>query len=192
MEDLFHSYSVTEIIICCVLIAIAVKEVIEFFDWAWGRIQKVTDKDYKTEEERKNLEQKTDDAEKFMTTERERLDGKIAELQEADKNVMEEVQRINAQILDKLTAIDSTLNEHIRVDDERNADSTREYILHFNMECIRGMQHTKEDFNEVLAKIREYKNFCETHPDYQNDRAVLAIENVERIYKERMQKRDFL
>ena len=38
------------------------------------------------------------------------------------------------------------LDEHIRVDDERNADLHRAYILRFNMELRRGMQHTDEDF----------------------------------------------
>ena len=31
-----------------------------------------------------------------------------------------------------------------------------------------------------------------THEDYPNNRAVLAIENIREVYKERLKKRDFL
>ena len=50
----------------------------------------------------------------------------------------------------------------------------------------------KEEFIEVLAKIDAYEKYCEAHPDYPNNRAVLAIENIREIYKDRLKKRDFL
>ncbi len=84
------------------------------------------------------------------------------------------------------------LEEHIRIDDERDADMHRARILQFNTELLRGDRHTEEDFNEILYNIDCYERYCREHPDYQNNRAVHAIMNIKRVFDERMKKRDFL
>lgn len=96
--------------------------------------------------------------------------------------------------LDKMEAMQTEtrqrLDEHIRVDDERNADLHRTYILRFNMELRRGMQHTDEDFNEILYNIKCYEQYCKDHPEYENNRAVHAIRHIENVYDERMEEND--
>ena len=72
------------------------------------------------------------------------------------------------------------------------ADSNRLEILRFNNELLRSIDHTKEEFIEVLAEIDAYEDFCKDHPDYPNNRAVLAIENIREVYRERLKKHDFL
>lgn len=106
---------------------------------------------------------------------------------------------LNADVLDKLDALEqeekstkATLEAHIKIDDEREADKVRASILHFNNELLRSIPHTKEEFVEILAKIDWYNDFCETHKEYRNSRAVHAIANIERVYDERMKKHDFL
>ena len=91
-----------------------------------------------------------------------------------------------------IAAIEKKLDEHIATDDKRDADSHRVKILQFNNELLRSIGHTKEEFIEVLAEIDAYERFCEGHPDYPNNRAVLAIENIQENYKERLKKHDFL
>ena len=92
---------------------------------------------------------------------------------------------INAEVIKKL-------DDHITTDDRRAADGNRTRILHFNNELLRDMQHTKEEFIEVLAEIDAYEKYCRDHPDYPNNRAVLAIENIRDTYKRRLDKHDFL
>lgn len=99
---------------------------------------------------------------------------------------------INGEVFGRLTEIEKKLDGHIDMDDRRTADGHRAQILHFNNELLRPIRHTKEEFIEVLAKIDSYEKYCEAHPDYPNNRAVLAIENIREIYKDRMKKRDFL
>ena len=99
---------------------------------------------------------------------------------------------INADVSNRLDGIESKLDGHIKTDDRRTADNLRAQILHFNNELLRPIYHTKEEFIEVLAKIDEYERYCERNPDYPNNRAVLAIENIREVYKERLKKRDFL
>ncbi len=84
------------------------------------------------------------------------------------------------------------LNEHIRIDDERNADEHRARILRFNNELVREIPHTKEEFIDILADIDAYERYCEQHTDYKNNRAVHAIANIGRVYDDRLAKHDFL
>jgi hypothetical protein len=106
---------------------------------------------------------------------------------------------INADVLTELKEVKSgqkraqeRLDDHIRVDDERNADMHRNRILQFNNELLREIMHTREDFIEILAEIDFYERYCDDHPEYPNSRAVHAIANITRVYDERLQKHDFL
>lgn len=84
------------------------------------------------------------------------------------------------------------LEEHIRIDDEREMDIHRYRILRFNTEILRKIRHTKEEFDEILYSITRYEKYCESHPNYKNNRAVLAIKNIKRVYEECMAANDFL
>lgn len=99
---------------------------------------------------------------------------------------------INAEVLSEIKQTREKLDEHIRADDERNADMRRTRILRFNNELIREIPHTKEDFIDVLADIDDYEAYCREHPTYKNNRASHAIANIGRAYDDRLQKHDFL
>lgn len=99
---------------------------------------------------------------------------------------------INTDVLRELDTVTQKLDTHIRVDDERNADSYRTRILQFNNELLREILHTREDFIEILVVIDDYESYCRDHEDYKNNRATCAIENIKRVYMERLQKHDFL
>lgn len=99
---------------------------------------------------------------------------------------------VNADVAKELCEIKKKLDDHVTMDDRRTADGHRTRILHFNNELLRSIDHTEEEFNEVLAEIDAYEEYCEEHPEYPNNRAVLAIENIRSNYKERLQKHDFL
>lgn len=106
--------------------------------------------------------------------------------------------RINGQVLKELETVKANqaanqqkLDEHIKADDEREADGWRASILHFNLELIRNTRHTREDFVEILLVIDKYQAYCRNHKDYSNNRAVHAIANIGRVYDERLEKHDF-
>lgn len=79
MEELLTRYGVTDVFIFCTVLAAAVKGLITFWDWLWGRVRQVTDKDYAEESERKALERKVGNLEAFYA-EREKVDSKFAEV----------------------------------------------------------------------------------------------------------------
>lgn len=108
-------------------------------------------------------------------------------------------ERSNAKVLSELASVKAELKEtkealddHIKIDDERNADMHRAYILRFNTELFRNMKHTDEDFHEILYNIDCYEKYCREHPEYSNNRAVLSIENIREAYKEHLRKHDSL
>ena len=84
------------------------------------------------------------------------------------------------------------LDKHIASDAARTADQLRARVLQFNNELLRNIPHTREEFIEILSIIDSYRQYCRDHPEYPNSRAVHAIANIERVYDERMEKRDFL
>lgn len=105
---------------------------------------------------------------------------------------------LNAEVLTELATLRTgqqetrqTLEEHIALSDKREADSYRASILHFNVELIERRPHTREDFIEILSDIDHYERYCESHPNYENNRAVCAIANIKRVYALRMEKGDF-
>lgn len=105
---------------------------------------------------------------------------------------------INADVLKELDEVKTEQKEirgqlegHIRADNDRDAGDHRTRILRFNLELIRNIKHTREDFIEILEVIDFYERYCADHPDYPNSRAVHAIANIERVYDERLEKRDF-
>lgn len=99
---------------------------------------------------------------------------------------------LNAEVLEQQKQTQQKLDEHIKVDDERNANLLRTKILRFNDELIDDRKHTKEHFIEVLAIIDDYEDYCRDHPDYKNNRCAHAVANISRVYDERLQKHDFL
>ena len=99
---------------------------------------------------------------------------------------------VNVDVLQELKSVKDELSDHIRMDDERNADEHRARILRFNNELLRDIPHTKEEFIDVLADIDFYEQYCRDHENYKNNRAVHAIANISRVYDDRLQKHDFL
>lgn len=83
------------------------------------------------------------------------------------------------------------LDDHVKVDDQRNADLLRSRILQFNCELIEDRKHTREDFIEILTVIDSYEDYCHDHPEYKNNRCTHAVANVKRVYDDRLAKHDF-
>lgn len=99
---------------------------------------------------------------------------------------------INGEVLRKLEYTQKRLDEHICIDDAREADRHRERILKFNNEIKQGLRHTEEEFIDVLAAIDFYEAYCQSHDEYKNSRAVHAIANIERVYNDCLKENNFL
>ena len=90
MEELFTNYSMSEIVIFMVVLAFAVKELVTFLDWGRDRLRKVYDKDYKSIEERKKLEEEIDDLNKFYS-EKKKVDDTFAKIDRTFEKINERI-----------------------------------------------------------------------------------------------------
>lgn len=83
----------------------------------------------------------------------------------------------------KLDSVSKTLDK-IRTEIQENRATTCRYrILRFDDEIRHEEKHSKEHFDQILEDITEYERYCKEHPDYENNKAVLAIENIEKTYR---------
>ena len=112
----------------------------------------------------------------------------LAAMEKMQAEQDEAIRGVQANLLETKRALD----QHIAVDDEREANKVRSEILRFNNELMRGIGHTEEEYVEILSKIDWYHDYCRDHESYKNSRAVHAIANILRVYDVRLEKNDFL
>ena len=96
------------------------------------------------------------------------------------------------EILQKMEDLEEKINSVIDTGDARNARDARLRILHFRDEMLEGRNHTHDSFQQVLADIDEYEQYCHDHPKFKNNQTVATIEHIRRNYAERLEKHDFL
>jgi hypothetical protein len=87
--------------------------------------------------------------------------------------------------------------DNLKIEEEekrelREALATRRRILRFNDELLQNMRHSQEMFNNVLDDITDYDNYCNLHPNFVNQRAVLAESNIKTQYQKCVDQHDFL
>ena len=104
---------------------------------------------------------------------------------ECMSDVVDELRTKTDQTTEQMRGIVKQIEEH-------EATRIRVRVLGFNGEIMRGQLHTREDFIDILDEIGAYEEYCRTHADYHNNRAVFAIENIKRVYKNCMEKGKFL
>lgn len=103
-----------------------------------------------------------------------------------------DVLREMEEIKDKQTKIDEKLDKHISKNEEEIAIGKRKNILLFAREILYGQKHTREDFAQILLDVDDYNSYCAAHEGFLNKRAEFAIDLIERNYRERLDKADFL
>lgn len=95
-------------------------------------------------------------------------------------------EQLNASIGDlgdKMDSINAAIEE-LRKENGVNRASVRRYrILRFDDEIRHEERHTKEHFDQILKDITEYEKYCSEHREYKNNKAVLAIKNIKRVYE---------
>ena len=92
----------------------------------------------------------------------------------------------------KLTSLETKLEKHIQQDAAAKADESRSRILRFGDEVRRDILHTEEHWIDILLDIDRYEDYCDTHPNYENNRATHTIQYLKNVYDGRLKKNDFL
>ena len=108
------------------------------------------------------------------------------------KNVNKETNQKLDSLDTRVTKIQASFDQHIKEDVEDEMDRKRRTIINFSSEITRHIEHTEEQFNQIIEDIDKYEQFCDSHPDYHNTKAVASIKNIKHTYEIRLQKNDFL
>lgn len=86
------------------------------------------------------------------------------------------------ELTGKINTVQTTLDEHIKSDAENDAKQARRRIIVFADECRRGLQHSSEHFDSVLDDITFYRQYCEDHPKFRNEKAAHSIKYIDDVY----------
>lgn len=91
----------------------------------------------------------------------------------------------------KLDTLEKMLAAQIADDERYKAETKRARVLQFNKEIREGTRHSEEEFVEILKVVDEYEDYCNTHPEFPNNRAVTAISNIKATYEKANRTNDF-
>jgi hypothetical protein len=75
--------------------------------------------------------------------------------------------------------------------DRNQAILARTHILRFDDELINGLEHSKEYFSQQLQDIDTYEAYCQAHPDFKNNYAVIASEHIKKVYAELLDSKEW-
>ena len=99
---------------------------------------------------------------------------------------------INGELMEQVKDLKSRIDRMEENDAEREAKSARIRILRFGDECQQQVLHSQEHFDQIIDDIDQYEKYCEGHPNFKNNKAVLTIANIKETYRRRMAANDFL
>ena len=92
-----------------------------------------------------------------------------------------------------INAVQKTLNEHIKEDEEQTAKNKRYRILRFYDELCEGKEHSESHFEDILDDIADYEIYCEKHKDdFKNNRGKAAMDYIKETYHTLKEKGKFL
>ena len=99
---------------------------------------------------------------------------------------------VNKEVLEQVNILFKEVDTLKKDEELERARQARQRILRFNDEILFEKRHSKEHFDEILDDIDTYEEYCRTHEDYENNKAVLAIATIREVYKDCLKTHDFL
>ena len=75
--------------------------------------------------------------------------------------------------------------------DEQRMSGIRSLVLDFSNSCLNGRKHTKEEFDHIIEENKTYEELIKKY-NIKNEVYKEAYAYIKRIYRKRLDKRDFL
>lgn len=99
---------------------------------------------------------------------------------------------INGEVIKKVDSLGEEVQYLRKENEEREAVAARVRILHFGDEIYRNVRHSKEHFDQTLADITDYEQYCKDHPEFRNNMTTMTVENIKATYQHCLETHDFL
>ena len=81
-----------------------------------------------------------------------------------------------------MVKMQTSLDNHIREDEDEKARNQRYRILRFYDEMCEHRRHSESHFEDILDDIDDYEKYCEAHPEFRNNRGKVAMEHIKVTY----------
>ena len=91
--------------------------------------------------------------------------------------------------------LDSISNKVDRLEEQAQEDKAlqaRTHILRFSDELYNGAKHSKEYFDDILSDVDKYEKYCESHPNFRNNKTVMSNQLIKDTYAKLMEEHKFL
>lgn len=98
----------------------------------------------------------------------------------------------NDELLNAINRVDKKVDDNDERYERDKAESKRTQILRFDDELRLGTRHSYEYFEVILNTVKEYEDYCDTHPNFKNRQAVSAIDHIQKAYDKCHNDNDFL
>jgi len=99
---------------------------------------------------------------------------------------------MNGELVEKVNKISNELEAHIKRTEEERINQVRQRIIRFSDEVMYDTGHSQEHYNDILEDINKYEKYCKSHPDFVNNKAVMAIDTIKEAYQYCVDNHDFL
>ena len=99
---------------------------------------------------------------------------------------------INGELMEKVDKLEHDIQQIDHDAGERYAKEARARVLRFGDEILHNVSHSKEHFDDILQDITEYENYCEEHPEFENDRMQLTAQKIKDTYKKCWEEHSFI
>ena len=129
---------------------------------------------------------------KEMSDVKSEVTKKIADVQ---TDVTKEVAKVKEDVREvktQMAGVKEDLGEMKDESREDKAKAARNRILICADEVYQGVRHSKEYFDNILADITFYNNYCREHPEFKNDMTVMAVQRIEEVYRHCLETHGFL
>lgn len=100
--------------------------------------------------------------------------------------------KINGDVISKVDDLEKKIDSLEAEFRKKEAIASRIRIIRFGDEVRTGIRHSQESFDQVLDDISNYKLYCDSHKDFQNEKTVMTTKILLDNYRERLEKNDFL
>lgn len=135
--------------------------------------QYFSDKAVKDKEKDDQLQEVIDQAKKYPEWHQQSLDIRL------------ELSTSISSLSEKIDALSNNIKLIEKKNDVNRITTCRYRILRFDDEIRHNDKHSREHFDQVIDDINEYEIYCVQHPDYKNNKAMMAIENIKDVYENR-------
>ena len=111
-------------------------------------------------------------------------------LQSMQKQTQDSIASMRKQVTEDIEATKKEVgdlqvgfNQHVAEEEENRAKQARYRIFRFYDEVCDGKLHSESHWEDMLDDVDFYEKYCESHPEFKNNRGKIAMEYLKEAYK---------